>query len=73
MFMKAAGFVLLVVVAFVGGFFTGDRLVTQKMQAQVTKVKGDAEIYRAESEKLSAILREIRQTASQATVVEKAL
>jgi hypothetical protein len=71
--MKAVGLILLVGIAFLGGFWAGDRQGTQKMKIQVSKAKGDAEIYRAESEKLSAILRDIRQTASQATVVEKAL
>jgi hypothetical protein len=38
----------------------------------VSKAKGDVEIYRAEAEKLSSILRNIRETAAKATVVEKA-
>lgn len=70
--MKAAGLIVLVVVVFIGGFFAGGRLATQKMQARVVKVQGDVEIYRMESERLSSVLREIRQSASEATVVEKA-
>ena len=70
--MKATGLIVLIVVAFVGGFLAGDRLAAQKMQIKIAKIKGDADIYRAESERLSAILRDIRQTAAQATVVEKA-
>jgi hypothetical protein len=70
--MKAAGLIVLVVVAFVGGFWAGNRLAAQKMQLEINKVKGDAEIYRVESERLSTVLRDIRQAAAQATVVEKA-
>ncbi len=64
--------VVVFVVAFACGVFTGNKVATQRSQAEITKIKGDTEIYRAESERLAGILRSIRQAAAQATVVEQA-
>lgn len=70
--MKILGCVAIIIVVFVGGFLAGGRFATQRMQGELAKAKGDTEIFRAETEKLSMILRDIRQAAAQATVVEKA-
>ena len=60
------------VVAFGCGGFVGYKMEKQRTQAVIMKIKGDTEIYRAESERLAGILRTIREAAAQSTVVEKA-
>ncbi len=67
--MRGLVFVLIAVAA---GFIGGDALARRRAQVAVAQARAESRIYQQESERLSGILRNIRLTATQATVVEKA-
>jgi hypothetical protein len=43
-----------------------------RYRSEITRLKGEASIYRSEADKYSQVLRGIRETATAATVAEKA-
>jgi hypothetical protein len=69
---KTIGIVVTIVVFF-AGIYIGDKVASTRMRAETAKLKGDVEIYKAEADKYAQTLRDIRQTAAQATVTEKAI
>lgn len=71
--MKCKVFGILVsVVLFAVGYFLGGQAASARFRSETIKLKGEAEIYKAEADKYAQTLRDIRQTAAQATVTEMA-
>lgn len=71
--MKNLIWVLVVVAAFVAGFAVSANSVSAKYREEIVRLKGESVIYKAEAEKYAQTIRSIRDTAAQATVVEKAI
>jgi len=70
--MKNLLWVLVVVCAFIAGFVFSANSVSAKYREEIVRSSGESAIYKAEAEKYAQTLRSIRETAAQATVVEKA-
>jgi hypothetical protein len=70
--MKNLIWVLVVACAFVAGFAVSANRVSVKYHEEVIRLKGESAIYKAEAEKYTQTIRAIRETAAQATVVDKA-
>jgi len=65
--------IVLLLVAFAAGIFVGDGLAQRRAQMAIAEARLNSQIQREEIERLAQKLRDIRTTAAEATVVEKAL
>jgi len=64
---------LAAVVLFVVGYLLGGAAASARMRSETMKLKGEVEIYKSEADRYAQILRNIRSTATEAMVTEKAL
>jgi hypothetical protein len=69
---KALGLYLLVTVVFIVGVALGLKICSVRHQSELERAKGETAIYKSQAEKYAETLRKIRETATTATVVEKA-
>lgn len=70
--IKKILWVLLFVTVFVLGFILAYNAATMKYRSEIIRLNGEVEIYKNEAEKYSQTLRTIRETATQATILDKA-
>ena len=70
--MKKTALTLLALGVLVLASIVSYKLAALKYRSEITVLKGDVAIYKSQAEKYAGLLRKIRETATSATVVEKA-
>lgn len=70
--LRRAALLILLVVALVMVGLVSEKAASLRYQSQIRRLEAQVEIYQAQAEDLSAILRGIRSVADQAISTEKA-
>ena len=71
--IKTAGLVILVIVLLVLTATTTQKVVSAQYSSEIVRLKAEAEIYKRQADNYARTLRSIRETATTAAPMEKAL